>query len=365
MKKIITSILLVMVIILTMTACVNLGTQTVASAEENTITETRPERKVEYFQHDEETGMLVDPPEDISAYLAEIVHISATEDLDWPDMRAIGRNFSDIWEIYNSSCDKTEFEAQAIAAFDNVLEQAHQKNIPMDQIDSWTDVPVVEVLCKFYSNQNVSHPGSPYWFIPFWYLTEDEVISVAEVYFSNPVFATNTVMATALLTYYPDGTAADMAWEHIVSASKSTDSTLSESTTTYFTCLDIFRRHPELLNNTEKITEIANNILQNDNFNFEQKYVYLCSDFTSEAGIEDDLDKEINDIAFESLLELAQNATKENYESIAKVVIKLYDKYGIESTLVESLQDNYNVELLTGCLVEWKKIANTKLPSYY
>lgn len=347
------SILLAMVIILTMTACV-------------ATTEAEYERKVEYLNTYDESDIPIITPEEIPDYFAEMVHISATEELNWPDMNAIGSNFASIWEYYSSDCDKTEFEAQAIAAFDNVLKQVNEQNIPMDDIDAWTYVPVAEVLCKFYSNQNVSYPESPYWSIPFKHLTEDDVISVAEVFFSNPVFATSTEMATTLLTYYPDGTAADMAWEHLVSASKSTDSTLSEGRTTYFTCLDIFRRHPELLSNTEKITEIAKNILQNDNYDFVQKYVYLCSDFTSEVGIQDDLDKEINDMAFESLLKLAaQNSSKEDFDLIAQVVIELYNKYDIESTFVDSLQDNYNVELLTGCLVEWKKLANTKLPRYY
>lgn len=353
MKKHIISILLVMAMILTMTACV--------AKTDNA--EAEHECKVEYLRHDDE-GIPQIAPEEISDYLDEMVHISATEDLCWVDMNAMGRNFANIWYFYKSYCDKTEFEAQAIAAFNNVFEQANEQNIPLDEIDSWTNVPIAGVLCKYYSSQNFSYPRDPYLLTYFNDLTEEDAIKVAEVFFSNPVFATNTEFAVNLLYYYPNGVAADMAWEHLIAASKSTDSTLSENTTTYYVCLNVFRRYPSNLSNVEKVTEIAKNILQNDNYDFVQKYVYLCSDFASESDFED-VGKEINDIAYESLLELAQNASEEDYALIAQVVVTLYDKYDISSEEVDTLLDNYNVDLLTSCLVNWKEIANTKLPSWY
>lgn len=360
-----------MAMILTMTACVaKSDTQATTTIELTTTeattvnTEADHECKVEPLDIYYESGLPQMTHEEISDYLEEMVHIAATEDLCWFDMNTMGHNFVYIWEFYNSYCDKTEFEVQAIAAFNYVFEQANEQGIPFDYIENWSTVPVAEVLCKFYGSKSFSNPRNPYLGTSFRDLNEEDAIKVAKVYFSNPLFATNTEFAAQLLYYYPNGVAADMAWEHLIAASKSSDSTLSRDVTTYYACLDIFRRYPSNLSNAEKVTEIAKNILQNDNYDFVQKYVYLCSDFASESDFED-VGKEINDMAYESLLELAQNASEEDYALIARTVAKLYDKYDISSKYVDTLLDNYNVDLLTSCLVNWKEIAKTKLPSWY
>lgn len=347
-KQNIISILLAIVMILTMTACV----------KDNTQAETEHICPVEDLnqnvEDDRDSPILEMTPEEISDYLAEMVHISETETLCRFDMRRIGQNFYDIWRLNNSACDKNEFKAQAIAAFDNIFEQATKQQIPVDYFDTWEYIPITEVLCKYYSSGNFELPEYAC-LVCTDVLTEEEAIQVAKAYFTNPVFENETYFATSFISEYPDNKATELAWNHIIAASKSTHPKMSVDTTTYFTCLDIFRRHTELLQNKDKMIEIAENILNNPNYNFVEKYVYLCSDFA-----ESDLDKEICDMAYESLLKLAQNPTCEDYELIKQVIAELYKKYDIE--LPEGDSKDWN---LTSLLSEWKKVANTKLPSYY
>lgn len=368
------SIILVMVMVLTMTACVKSDAQVatseaaiVATVEptyvETTIsTEAKHKCKIEYLHYDEDE---IDQPllemssEEISDYLAEMVHISQTETLCWSCMNRIGANFYVIWKLNKNKSvyNKDEFEAQAIVAFDNVLAQAAEQQIPIEFYNSWERLPIVEVLCKYYSNTNLSS----------WYetgfvdeLSEEELTEVAKVFFANPVFSTNYWLAKEILIVYSNNELADMAWNHLLSLSKSSDDTLSQGTTTYFTCLHIFG-YPELLANTDKVTEIAENILQNSHYNFVAKYVFLCSDFCSKS----DLDTIICDMAFNSLLETAENADEETYELVVDVAVKLYEKYELDSTAVDKLHGKYDVDLLENYLTDWKEVANTKLPSWY
>lgn len=385
MKKSITSILLVMVIILTMTACVKTpDTQATTSKTSNATaevatTETESaiigligdevehECNVEFFDrhhygrnaYTSEMSL-----EEIAEYLEQMENDSATTRMYRSCIYALGRNISYIWENDNCISNREEFETQTIAIFNNVMKQAKEQNIPMDRIDSWNEVPVAEVLCKYYSSQHFEFPMSPYFSIPCESLTEEEVLRVAKVFFENPVFATNSTFATYLLCDYPNGEAAELAWKHLVSVSNGTAADFSQENTTYYTCLAIFRRYPELLGNTDTVIEIAKNILQNPHYNFVEKYVYLCSDFCSEPDFEA-TETEIRNIAYDFLYELAQNANKEDYELITQVLVKLYDKYEINSRALDKLQKSYDVELLKKCLVSWKEVANTRLPSWY
>lgn len=386
MKKSITGILLVMVIILTMTACVKThdteattsktisnATVEVANTEAESAAigligdEVEHECNVEFFdRHHYGTNAYTSEMslEEIAEYLEQMENDSATTRMYRSCIYALGRNISYIWENDICISNREEFETQTIAIFNNVMKQAKEQNIPMDRIDSWNEVPVAEVLCKYYSSQHFEYPMSPYFSIPFESLTEDEVLGVAKVFFGNPVFATNSTFATYLLYYYPNGEAAELAWKHLVSVSNGTAADFSEETTTYYTCLAIFRKFPELMGNTDTVIEIAKNILQNPHYNFVEKYVYLCSDFCSEPDFEA-TETEIRNLAYDFLYELAQNANKEDYELITQVLVKLYDKYEMNPKVLDELNDKYDVELLTNCLVSWKEVSNTRLPRYY
>lgn len=362
-------LLVVMALFLAMTACVKSDSQVATSEPKiiGTVIEQLPSVpehvcKVEYLSNcarDEDSPILKMTPEEISDYLAEMVNISKTETLCWSCMKKIGSNFYDIWRLNRSACNKAEFESQAIEAFDNVFAQAVEQQISIDYFNSWEDLPIADILCKFYSSNNYDdfyYVGFP----PVDELSEEDLTKVAKVFFANPVFSTNYWFADQVLAKYSDNELADMAWNHLTALSKSTDPELTRDTDTYFTCLHVLG-HPENLSNTDRITEIAENILQNSHYNFVSKYVFMCSDFESES----DLDKEICDMAFEHLLELAQNADEETYKSILDVAVILYDKYDLDPQVVEDLYNEYNIEALIDCLMSWKEISNTRMPRYY
>ncbi|MGN1327696.1 MAG: hypothetical protein ACI4VQ_06465 [Clostridia bacterium] len=368
-KGIFSVILLVMALVLTMTitACVS-DTQAATSEAKiiGTVVEQLPsvpqhECKVEYLNSGEKDGNSPIPKmtsEEISDYLAEMVHISQTETLCWSCMDIMGLNFYDIWRLNSSACNRAEFETQASVAFDNIFRQASAKQIPVDFFSSWEAVPVAYVQCRYFSSTSFS--STDYLCPNIDELTEEDSIRVAKVFFANPVFANNYWFATEILKTSSSKALTDMAWEHLIALSKSADPTLFGDISTYFTCLHLLGQ-PELLSNTSKITEIAENILQNPNYNFIAKYVFLCSDFCYNS----DLDKEICDMAFEHLLELAQDADEETYKLVVEVAIELYNKYELDSQAVEDLRDKYDVDLLVSYLMDWKEVANTRLPSVY
>lgn len=380
MKKRILSILLVIALALSMIACVNSqetasDTQTTSKAQSTTSVEKiigtvdeqlptvpRHECKLEFLNNcedEKDSPILKMTSEEISDYIAEMVHISQTEDLCWSCMLRIGSNFRDIWRLNSSACDKTEFEAQAIVAFDNVLAQAEAKQIPFDEFDSWQYLPIKEILCKYYSSSNFAHPDFM-GFSPVAELSSEDLIEVANVFFSNPVFEINYFFARSILKECSDNEqASNMAWEHLIALSNSSLEELYRESDTYFTCHDILGR-TELLSDA-RATTIAENILQNPHYNFVAKYLFMCSDFDHESN----LDTPICDMAFEHLLDVTQNADEETYSQVVETTVKLYDKYNLATDEVEALYGNYDIDALVSYLQSWKEISKTEMPRYY
>ena len=128
-----------------------------------------------------------------------------------------------------------------------------------------------------------------------------------------------------------------MSWNHLMALSKSSDTNLSDSWTTYLACSCMMA--PSSVQSDEtKVLQIAENILENYHYNFVAKYLFICSDF----DLESDLNTEICDMAFEHLLDVTQNADEETYRQVVETAVKLYHKYGLKTEEVEGLYDKYD-----------------------
>lgn len=319
MKKRLLSTLLVMVIILTMTACVaTTDTQSVSSeqssfdiielaVEETTSAKKEYKLKVRGLPLDIIEDM---SPEDVSTFFDEMVNISKTETLCSQDMYQLGLNFHDIWWYNNANCNQAELEEKSYETFINIYTQAIEQKISLDEIYSWTFTPVPEVLYTYFSSNNFSSTMNIAC-AGFYALEEDDAIRVAEAFFKNPLFATNTSFALSALNY-PCDIVQDMGWAHLTKLSQSTDSVVSENT--YRICQDIFTQ-AYIVNSADKFSEIAKNIMENPHYDFVEKYTFFYKDV---------MDENISNMAFESLFEMAKTANEETSALIQQVVSNLY-----------------------------------------
>ena len=322
MKKSI-SILLIMSILLTMTACSNSDVIAVAStAIETTVVETtcetastepsidtlpENELKVDYLSQSEIDEM---GPEKLSAFLSDMVHISETESLSADEMYIIGTNFYYIWETHNSTYNQDEFNQQTYKAFCNIYDQALQYRIPLDELYCWTFLPVPDILSKYFSCTNFDKPERAYC-DAFNFLDAEDVTRVAEVFFANSLMDTNTGIPCILILLDCNDSTTNAAWKHFeeLSKNKSPKTTLSYEgltaqicDTLLFTAIDS--------KNMNKIVDIAVNILENPYYDFNIKYMYFCN-----AS-----DDTISSVAIDSLFSLAENADGNTHKQLKELI---------------------------------------------
>lgn len=336
MKKRIISILLVMVTLLTMTACV---TASDTQASEPTYIYAVDEKvdvdevKVKYLRAKDIQEM---KQEDFSNFFADMVNISETEILTASDMYQLGHNFYSIWYhkhwnyIDSSSYDEVEFEKHVNEVFENVYEQTIEFGIPLDEISSWESIPVTTILCKYYSSSNfytTDHLNG----YALSFLNEEDVSKVAKTFFKNPLMATNSHIPCAVIHCDYDNSVTDMAWKHLLSLSKSTTSRVDDfgnRSATYSLCSDVLElvntRAEEYANMhyVDKITRIAKNILENPHYDIYWKYLYFCYAFYDENS-QTYKDETISNMAYDYLYELSENADEETIKQIKDLCIFL------------------------------------------
>lgn len=240
LEKRVISILLVMVLILTMTACVTNQDETIIAFETHS----------NVLNYDE---------------------INNLEDMQ-----------EKVWSLFNSWNDFTpeqqsEIKKDFIIAFDTFYERAIDQQIPLDTLSFWTGLPIPEVICKYLSSTNFNETE---WVncYAFELLSEEDKNRVAEVFFANPLFTMNTSVPCTIIRNCSDKEISDMAWDHFISLSKSTDPKLSVDHYTQRICVNIFCN---TLNhqNKDKLYEIAENIINNPYYNFEEKYSFFLNEF--------------------------------------------------------------------------------------
>lgn len=243
MKKRIISILLVMVLFCTMTACVGNSNAQSATVEPTTVVITapvkiEPDLKVLALSQEAIISMA---PQEVFAWFDEMVQLSKTETLSYQDMQNIARSFKDIWWYDKHTFERNEYEAKAYEVFINIYNQALERDIPLEDIRYWTWVPVAEIQELYFSSNQFSSTDSIVCDV-LGELSEEDATRVAKTFFENPLFDTNCnlpfdaifqnhykeimqmgVERLMTLSKSSNPEIADMAFDHILELAKNAD----------------------------------------------------------------------------------------------------------------------------------------------
>lgn len=330
MRKRIISLLLVMVLTLTMTACVANTDAKTATSEPTisaTVAPTESEDLVELLWHDDIEKM---NSEEISDYISEMVKISESKNLSLEDMQNMAWNFGNIWEAKNyPSGQEAEIKKQFSTAFNNIYAQTIDQQIPLDTLTAWTYVPDADVMCKYLSSTNFYEPDMADCYT-FGDLSKEDKTRVAEAFFKNSLLSFNTSVPNTIVCHSPSQEVTDMAWEHFVTLSKSTDSRLSGLYHSQRVLVDIFCKTSGY-QDTQKLVEIEKNILENTNYAFLLKYSFFLWYLE---------DENLFNVAFDTLLELAQNADDEETIALIKELTEILDDEHARK-LLSALENHY------------------------
>lgn len=374
MQKRIISVLMVVVFILTMTACAKSTThntleesttnkEVVNQAKSLSVTldkETEatepfnPWRMEDYIEYIEDTKIATMTLEEVNALAENLVHMSATANLSPRDMYNMGLMFNHIWHQC-PKYDNTKLEKEFSEAFDNVYKHAKEIGFTLDYLEPWIYTPVPEVIIKYLSSDNFEEP-----FTILCHsineLSEEDLAVVTEAFVNNPTMVTNARIARSIICCTDNAKTSQMAWEHLIELSNCNEVADLEPWDSSIICWNIFSDYDlvyeqdvilEKVYNTEYITKIMKNILANPHFDFSHKYAYFCSDFF----VGSDVDVEISRIAMTNIQDLLAYATEEELIQIANALTNVYsNEAGIEMQNVsEPLRDKY-IYLLTYCL---------------
>lgn len=313
MKKRILSILLVMVMILTMTACAT-KTDTQATLFED----------IGLYASDGRLSgvslavLLKLTSEEASAIMAELVSYSSTKELSIDDMNRIAMIFYNICDFV-PDFDVADFKTQSTKAFRNVYAKALEQNIPIEELDQWTYVCNLDILLKYFSSDFSSVDSLDCNGI--YGLNKDDAILLAETIFANPTFdGSHMIVYDALMCQYPEVN--NIGLSVITRISKTSNPYDASSTFSlcrgYTTNSDI----NDVLT-LEKLNEIRENIMENENFDFVTKYELFCNSS----------DEDVADAACNRLLSLAQDADEETAELIKQVAAKLHKDEAVSKLL--------------------------------
>ncbi len=351
-KSIILSILVVMDILLTMTACVkNTDTPTFEPAETTSISEHNTEATSVVFTEafaeesistEADLELKVSPltrkdvekmtSKEVSNLFSELVELSK-EDLSSQDLEQIGYNFYITWRSIDfTSEQQIEFETQAYEAFKNVYNTASEKQIPLEELPHWTSLPVPDVLCKYFASNNFSNVENVCC-TGIYDLASEDVFRVAETIFENSVFRINSYLPCTVIRTNTNASATRIAWDHLIYLSKANHYKMSEipgfahSTCGNLYCFELAS------NNPEKLLEVAKNIMENDKFDFVEKYTIFCN-YNADMDI-----NYIADMAFDSLFGIAKDADEETSELIRQVANKLHNDE-VANELFSMLEEN-------------------------
>lgn len=327
MHKHIFRILLIVVMVFSITACSvsNTDASTQYATIESTIETTTPivqeEQKVnpdDFKTYDEKIEiinlmvLLEMTQEEVSESMANMVTISSTEELAVYDMVNMAHNFNNI-ASFVSSVDATDFEIQATNAFNNVYNQAIKQQIPLENLSGWTSIPVVDIQLKYFSGEfssveNITCKA-------LYYLDEHDAFNVAETIFSNRSFFKKSGIMVYDALMCPHYRVQLMGLAALTSISKTSDSI--SSTTTFNICKFLVTN--SIINDVltlEKLEEIRENIIKNENFDFITKYVLFCNSD----------DEEVSNWACSQLTEIAKQADLETAEQIREVTGYLWNE---------------------------------------
>lgn len=248
---------------------------------------------------------------EVESLMKKMVSISASEQLSISDMIHMGHNFNNI-ASFVSNIDENNFKVQAVSAFDNVYNQCIEQQIPLEKISSWTRIPIAEIQTKYFSGEfsSVEYVNCEALYL----LNENDAITVVNTIFDNPALFQNSSTIVYDIISCPH--------QEVQKIGLSVISRISQSCEPIDSCITF--RFCKMLNTNsivndvltlEKLHEIRETILENENLDFMAKYYAFCNSD----------DKEISDWAQASLIRVAKKCDVETSECIKELAKYLYD----------------------------------------
>lgn len=309
MKKRILSIILAIGILLSMSACSQPQSLHTTKSSEKPVSPKIPEISTlsvqvterfnpweiedcleKYFSYEEIENMSL---EEVNSLAENLVYMTKTEYLSPQDMNDMGWMFHHIW-YQCPEYDKSKLTEEIIEAFNNVYNHIEEIGLALDYFDCWLDTPVPEVMIKYISSSNFKEPFDV-WGRGFMKLSTEDLKIVTLAFVNNPVMETNPVIARTIICSTDDEEISKLVWEHLIRLSKSTAFTEFTPLDRSYIYRNIFDDYDinyesdiilERIYSTEYIYEIAENILDNPSFEFDEKYEYFCSDFLSNSDLD-------------------------------------------------------------------------------
>ncbi len=321
------SILLILVMVFSMTACSPTNTDnqltTIAETSEANLDNSNiPTLKVNLIN----VPLLTEMTEkEISSVMEEMVCISSTEKLSISDMIYMGHNFNNIITFVDPN-NVNDFEVQVVKAFDNVYAQCLEHQIPLEKLSSWTNIPVADIQIKYFSGEFSDiedvHCEALY------NLEESEAIMVAETIFANPAsFEKSSFMVydTLMCPHYE---VQNIGLSVLTRISKTSDPI--DFSIAYNICriLDTNTVINDVLT-LEKLNEIRNTIIKNENFDFVAKYWVFCNSS----------DEDVSGWAHTLLIDVASKADEKTATLIKELTNFLLDE-NVAAELLSLLEDN-------------------------
>lgn len=310
MYKHLFSILLVLVMVFSMTACSN--TKVTESANTEVI--------VPYLDSASVNEMA---PSEITAMIDEMILLSETKTLSATDMMNMGYNVSNI--IYSSpNINEKKLNNQIINLFKNVYSQCIEQEIPFENISSWTSIPIAKVQLLYFSGDftNVENVDC----IALYSLSENEATAVANAIFDNPAYFENSVnmVFEAIMSPYED--VQDLGIAVLTHVSKHYSPVGNSVVSDYCKLLSTNSIAIGALS-LEKVEKTRSIIIANRNLDFVTKYSIFCNSN----------DPDVSSWAKEELLKVAKDCDRETSNYIKTLAKKLDDR-DFSSQLLKELK---------------------------
>lgn len=249
--------------------------------------------------------------QEVESVMENMVTVSATEKLSVSDMIHMGHNFNNI-ESFVFNVNKDVFESQAISAFNNVYNQCIEQQIPLEDISSWTNIPIAEIQIKYFSG-NFSSVESVEC-KSLYLLNENDDLTVVKAIFDNPALFKNSSTILYDIISCPHQKVQRIGLNILMNFSQSNE--LIDSSITFSFCRMLNTN--SIVNDVltlEELNKIRCNIIKNDSLDFIAKYYAFCNSD----------DEEVSNWAQSSLTEVAKHCNDETAKSIKELINFLYD----------------------------------------
>lgn len=293
------------------------------------------EIKITYLEQSE-LSVMKEP--DLSAFYNDMLSVTKDRELSVKEMETIGYNFFYIWKSCGA-VERNEFNQRSYQVFCNIYDQLTDRRIPLEEVCYyWTRIPVPDIQCKYFSSSNFSVPENATW-TAFDSLNEEQLRSVADAFFANPIMRVNTHIPRYLIVRDFDDTITDKSWQHFENLSKdvSPNTSLSseEFTSMFYHSLVGAASDDE---DNHKFVNIAGYILENPYYDIKTKYMYFCN-YGYNGEKKEYWDATIAFRAVDSLLILAKKADEETRVQLYELLDLLGDD-NVADALRNALSEN-------------------------